>query len=131
MPTTEAGAPAVRWYAVPMAGPRFLLHFISTVMGCLAYGFLYFTDLNEDHIDPHHVLQPWHGPLTASALVLATDAMIHWARRNWVDRRLYTPANRWVVFVCITVLVVSIDLLCHADHWVTYLLLIVLVFLAV
>lgn len=130
MPTTEPGAPTVRWYAMPMAGTRFLLHFICTVVGCLSYGFIYFTDLNVAHmIDPHHVLQPWHGPLTATILSLATDAMIHWARRNWVDRRSYTPAKRWVSFACISITVACIDMCVHADHWSTYLMMVALLVL--
>ena len=132
MPTTEAGAPSVRWYAMPMSGTRFLLHFLCTVVGCLAYGFLYFTDLNVAHmIDPHHVLQPWHGPITASMLALSTDAMMHWARRNWVDRRAFTPAQRWVYFACISVLVVCIDMWVHADHWSIYLMAVALLLLGV
>ncbi len=123
LPSAEHGAPPVRLLHLPIVGPRFVLHFIASVVGALAYGFLYWLQLASAHaIDPAHVWQPWLGPLVASALALATDATVNWARRTWVGASTHTPAVRWVLYVLVSMLVVCIDVAAHADHFTALLL---------
>lgn len=122
LPTTEKGAPPVRLLHLPIVGPRFVLHFIASVVGTFCYAFLYWLQLATARaIDPSHVWQPWLGPLVASALALATDSTVNWARRTWVGTTAHTPPVRWVVYSLSSILVVCIDVAVHADHWTAYL----------
>ncbi len=131
MPTTAPGEPPINAFALPLSQSRFFLQWGSSVTGVLCYGLIYYIDMPTAHlIDPHHVLQPWVGPMAALSLALAVDACMHVARRLWNRNPQRTPPGRTVAFALCSALVVAVDICVHAEHWSAFLAPAVWLFLA-